>query len=177
MRTNPFKFGKIVYDKHFYNREKELRKIISTLSSGNNIALYAPRRYGKSSLIAKALNDLEKEGYVCVHFDFMSVYSQKSFIENYSRKILKSQKKSDVKTVISRFTTFVKSIKPAVSFDQSGNPEFSLAFMENMDKEESLIDVINLPEALADDHNKYIIAFDEFQEITKLNGENVEKLL
>jgi len=177
MRTNPFKFGKIVYDKHFYNREKELRKIISTLSSGNNIALYAPRRYGKSSLIAKALNDLEKEGYVCVHFDFMSVYSQKSFIENYSRKILKSQKKSDVKTVISRFTTFVKSIKPAVSFDQSGNPEFSLTFMENTDKEESLIEVINLPEALANDQNKYIIAFDEFQEITKHNGENFEKLL
>lgn len=177
MRTNPFKFGKIVYDKHFYNREKELRKIISTLSSGNNIALYAPRRYGKSSLIAKVLNNLEKEGYVCVHFDFMSVYSQKTFIENYSRKILKSQKKSDVKTVISKFTTFVKSIKPAVSFDQSGNPEFSLAFMENTDKEESLIEVINLPEALAGEHNKYIIAFDEFQEITKLNGENFEKLL
>jgi len=177
MPSNPFKFGKIVYDKHFYNREKELRKILSTLSSGNNIALYAPRRYGKSSLIAKALKELEKEGYVCVHFDFMSVYSQKTFIENYSRELLKSQKKSDVKTIISGFTAFVKNIKPSVSFDQSGNPEFSLAFMENTDKEESLIEVINLPEALANDQNKYIIAFDEFQEITKLNGENFEKLL
>jgi uncharacterized protein len=177
MPSNPFKFGKIVYDKHFYNREKELRKIISTLSSGNNIALYAPRRYGKSSLIAKALKELEKDGYICVHFDFMSVYSQKTFIENYSRELLKSQKKSDVKTIISRFTAFAKNIKPSVSFDQSGNPEFSLAFIENMDKEENLIEVINLPEALANDQNKYIIAFDEFQEITKLNGENFEKLL
>ena len=177
MPSNPFKFGKIVYDKHFYNREKELRKILSTLSSGNNIALYAPRRYGKSSLIAKALNELEKEGYVCVHFDFMSVYSQKTFIENYSRKILNSQNKSDVKNIIYKFTSFVKNIKPAVSFDQSGNPEFSLAFMENTDKKESLLEVINLPEALADDQNNYIIAFDEFQEIAKLNGENFEKML
>jgi len=177
MPSNPFKFGKIVYDKHFYNRKKELRKIISTLSSGNNIALYAPRRYGKSSLIAKALHELEKEGYICVHFDFMSVYSQKTFIEQYSRKILNSQNKSDVKNIISKFTSFVKNIKPTVSFDQAGNPQFSLAFMEKMDKEESLKEVINLPEALADDKNKYIIAFDEFQEITKLNGENFEKLL
>ena len=177
MPSNPFKFGKIVYDKHFYNRKKELRKIISTLSSGNNIALYAPRRYGKSSLIAKALNELEKEGYVCILFDFMSVYSQKTFIENYSKKILNSQHKSDVKNIISKFTAFVKNIKPAVSFDQAGNPQFSLAFMENMDKEESLEDVINLPEALAADQKKYIIAFDEFQEITKLNGENFEKLM
>lgn len=177
MPSNPFKFGKIVYDKHFYNREKELQKIKATLSSGNNIALYAPRRYGKSSLIAKVLNELEKEGYVCVHFDFMSVYSQKTFIENYSRKILNSQNKSDIKNIISKFTSFVKNIKPAVSFDQSGNPAFSLSFMENTDKVESLLEVINLPEALADDQNKYIIAFDEFQEIGKLNGENFEKIL
>lgn len=177
MPSNPFKFGKIVYDKHFYNRKKELQKIKATLSSGNNIALYAPRRYGKSSLIAKALNELEKEGYVCIHFDFMSVYSQKTFIENYSRKILNSQNKSDVKNIISKFTTFVKNIKPSVSFDQSGNPEFSLSFMENTDKEKSLLEVINLPEALADGQSNYIIAFDEFQEISKLNGENFEKML
>lgn len=177
MPSNPFKFGKIVYDKHFYNREKEVSKIKATLSSGNNIALYAPRRYGKSSLIARALSQLEIEGFTCVHFDFMSVYSQKTFIQSYAQEILKSQKKTDLKAVIAKFTSFVKNIKPSVSFDQAGNPEFSIAFLENTDKEESLKDVINLPEALASDHKKFIIAFDEFQEINKLNGENFEKLL
>lgn len=177
MPTNPFKFGNIVYDKHFYNREKELANIKATLSSGNNIALYAPRRYGKSSLIAKVLKEFEQQGYLCVHFDFMSVYSQRTFIEYYSQEILKSQKKFDLKAVISRFTSIVKNMKPSVSFDQTGNPEFSITFLENTSKEESLVDVINLPEQLAGENQKYIIAFDEFQEINKLNGENFEKLL
>lgn len=177
MPTNPFKFGKIVYGEHFYNREKELAKIKATLTSGNNVALYAPRRYGKSSLISKVLKEMEQEGYLCVHFDFMSVYSQRTFIEYYSREILKSQKRFDLKVVLSRFTSIVKNIKPSVSFDQTGNPEFSLAFLENADKEQSLVDVINLPEQLAGENQKYIIAFDEFQEMNKLNGENFEKLL
>ena len=34
-----------------------------------------------------------------------------------------------------------------------------------------------MPEKLADSSNKWIVAFDEFQEISKLNGENFEKLL
>ncbi|MCF8219506.1 MAG: ATP-binding protein [Bacteroidales bacterium] len=177
MPSNPFKFGKIVYGEHFYNRDKELAKIKATLSSGNNVALYAPRRYGKSSLVAKALEELEKEGYLCVHFDFMSVYSQKTFMEYYSKEILNSQRRFDIKAVISRFTSLVKNIKASVSFDHTGNPEFTISFIENTNKEESLIDIINLPEQLAGEDQKYIIAFDEFQEITKLNGENFEKLL
>jgi DNA polymerase III delta subunit len=64
-----------------------------------------------------------------------------------------------------------------VAFDSSGMPTFSLSWIEGKDKEQTLIDVINLPEKLAGDNSKWIIAFDEFQEITKLNGENFEKLL
>lgn len=176
-KRNPFKFGKIVSDEHFYNREDELLRITQTLSSGNNIALYAPRRYGKSSLVAKALNELRDKGFICVHFDFMSVYSQKTFIENYSKQILKSHKKSNIQKLISKFSALVQSIKASVSFDLSGNPEFLLSFTEHSNKEESLIDIINLPEALAEPKQQYVIAFDEFQEINKLNGENFEKLL
>ena len=46
---NPFKYGKIVEGEYFYDREDELLRIKSTLSGGNNLVLYAPRRYGKSS--------------------------------------------------------------------------------------------------------------------------------
>lgn len=177
MLNNPFRFGKIVYDQYFYDREEELGKVKNILSSGNNIALYAPRRYGKSSLIAKALGELQDEGFVCVHFDFMSVYSQKTFIENYSAAILKSQKKTNLQRFLSKFSSLIRNIKPSLSFDNDGNPEFSLAFLENASKEETLIDVINLPESLSGRNNKYIVAFDEFQELVKLNGENFEKLL
>lgn len=89
---NPFKYGKIVSKNFFYNRKNELKRIKDTLSGGNNLVLYVPRRYGKSSLVNKALSELEKEGFTTVYIDFMSVYSIESFIRNYSIAIMSNKK-------------------------------------------------------------------------------------
>ena len=84
---NPFKFGHIVSGDFFYDREDELLRIKQTLAGGNNITLYAPRRYGKSSLVNKVLKELDQEGYTTVYLDIMSVYSRDTFIKNYTRAI------------------------------------------------------------------------------------------
>ena len=98
-KENPFKFGSIVSGKFFYNREEELARIKHTLADGNNIALYAPRRFGKSSLVKKALKELANEGFVTVYLDFMSVYSRETFIKNYSKKIADNRTTSLENTV------------------------------------------------------------------------------
>jgi len=175
-KTNPFKFGSIVSGDYFYNREEDLLRIKQTLSGGNNITLFAPRRYGKSSLVKKALGELEKEEYITVYIDFMSVYSQETFITNYSRAIAHSQK-SSLENTVKKIAKYISGIVPSVSFDSSGTPSFSLSWIEGRDKEQTLTDVINLPQKLSSNGKKWIIAFDEFQEVTKLNGDNFEKLL
>jgi len=63
-KTNPFKFGSIVSGDYFYNREEDLLRIKQTLSGGNNITLFAPRRYGKSSLVKKHLENLKRKGII-----------------------------------------------------------------------------------------------------------------
>ncbi|MCK4921992.1 MAG: ATP-binding protein [Bacteroidales bacterium] len=175
-KTNPFKFGNIVSGDFFYNREDELLRIKQTLAGGNNVTLYAPRRYGKSSLVNKALNELEKEGFTTIYLDIMSVYSRDTFIKNYTRAIANKEISSIEKTVL-KIAKFISGIVPSVSFDSFGMPTFSISWIEGKDKEQTLLDVINLPEKLSSNKDKWIIAFDEFQEITKLNGENFEKLL
>ena len=175
-KTNPFKFGSIVSGDYFYNREDELLRIKQTLRGGNNITLYAPRRYGKSSLVNKALNELEKEGFITVYIDFMSVYSRDTFIKKYSSAITSSEPASIEKTV-SKISQLISGIVPSVSFDPAGIPSFSFSWIEGQNKEKTLADVIDLPQKLSSDKKKWIIAFDEFQEVTKLNGENFEKLL
>lgn len=174
--TNPFKFGSVVSGDYFYNREEDLLRIKQTLAGGNNITLFAPRRFGKSSLVKKALGELEKDGYNTVYLDLMSVYSQETFITNYSRAIANSQKAS-LEDTVKKIAQFISGIIPSVSFDSSGSPSFSLSWIEDRDKEQTLTDVINLPQKLSSDSKKWIIAFDEFQEVTKLNGDNFEKLL
>ncbi len=173
---NPFKFGNIVYGEYFYNREDELLRIKRVLGDGNNITLYAPRRYGKTSLVKKALAELENEGFKTVYLDFMKVYSREKFIENYTSEIVNKSTLS-IDSMIAKVAKFVSGIVPSINFDNSGNPNFSLAYIQGQNTETTLIDAINLPEKLASGNQKWIVAFDEFQEITNLNGDSFEKIL
>lgn len=175
MSINPFKFGSIVSGDYFYNREEEILRIKQTLSGGNNLTLYAPRRFGKSSLVVKALKELEQEGFTTIYLDMMSVYSQETFIKRYTQAIAKEQR--SIEGFIKKFARLVTGIVPSVSFDSMGNPSFSVSWVEGKDKTQTLNDVFDLPEKLSAPDKKWIVAFDEFQEITKLNGETLEKQL
>lgn len=172
---NPFKYGTVVEEPFFIDRRDELKQIIETLKGGNNIVLYAPRRYGKTSLVIKAMNELEKDGYRCIYLDFMTIYSRESFIETYSKAILSRQ--SQWKKALKTFSDFVKGIKPLLSFDANGNPEFSIDFIETKISNLTLESVIDLPEKLTDTKHPIIIIMDEFQDIQKLNGEKFENIL
>ena len=173
---NPFLYGGIVKGEYFYNRVEEIKYIAETLSGGNNFILYAPRRYGKSSLVQKMLLLLEEQGYTTLYFDFMSIYSLEKFIEEYSKQIL-SKRKWTAEQSLKKFSQFVHGLSPSVSFDNFGNPVFSIAYHSDVNTDSTLADVINLPEKLASGDKRWIIAFDEFQEIEKLNGDSFEKML
>lgn len=172
---NPFVYGTVVKEPNFFDRKEELRRIVETLSGGNNLVLYAPRRYGKTSLVMKAMESLASLGFVCIYFDFMSVYSRESFVEVFTKAILSKQ--SNVDRALEAIAKFVKSIKPKLSLDQNGLPEFSIEFIEHKISDKTIDAVIDLPEKLSEKKKRYIIIMDEFQDIGKLNGENFEKLL
>jgi uncharacterized protein len=172
---NPFSYGSIVKGPYFYNRRLECERIVSTLSGGNNLVLFAPRRFGKTSLVFRAIEELEKLNFICIYFDFMPVYSRESFIEAYSKALLAKQ--NNLQRAVKSMASWVKGIRPKIVFDQSGKPEFQMEFNEDIISEKTLEDIIDLPEKLASEKKRFVIIFDEFQEINKLNGENFEKLL
>ena len=49
----PFHFGTVVSGDLFYDREADARNLHDLVAGGQNVVLYAPRRYGKSSLVLK----------------------------------------------------------------------------------------------------------------------------
>lgn len=172
---NPFKYGSIVKEPYFFDRKEEKDRIINIISGGNNIVLYSPRRYGKTSLIMNVIDDLKNKNFTCIYIDLMKIFSRESFIENYTRAILSQQ--SYAKTVIEKFVKFVRGIRPIIIFDEQGRVNFSLDYLGNKILDRTLEDIIDLPSKYASKNNRYIIVMDEFQDITKLNGENFEKLL
>ncbi len=171
---NPFKFGTIVRGEQFYDRESESKKIMDTLVSGNNVVLFAPRRFGKTSLTFKVIDLLEKKGCICIYLDMLPVFSIQSFLKLYVDAIQKQQKSLD--KLVQFITNTIKHIRPKITFSQDGKPELGIDIIENPVSVETISEILDLPERLGS-KKKVIVIFDEFQEITKLNSYGLENLL
>ena len=172
---NPFSYGTIVKANNFYDRKKECTKIVNTLSGGNNMVLYAPSRFGKTSLIFKVIEELEQSGFVCIYFDFMPVFSPESFVRLYTKSI--STKQSNLNKLAKIFASITKNIRPILTFGQDGTPEFSIDFANTEVDETIVSQLLDMPEHVAGKNKRVIIFFDEFQEVEKLKNINFEALL
>jgi hypothetical protein len=167
---NPFIFGDVVKGEYFTNRENETKEIKLDLSSGQNILLFSPRRYGKTSLILKVLDELKKEDFITVYVDLFRITSISTFIKIYTAAITKA-----TATKLDEAVQFLKdhfpTIIPKVVIKGNEPYEFELDF-ETTKKEldKVLDDLYDLPQKIAAKRRKQIIVvFDEFQEITTLN--------
>ena len=82
---NPFKYGREVSGRQFYDRHEAFNSLYSKLAGGSaNVVMYAPRRYGKTSLVKKVLARFSGEGVPCVYFDLNRVESLERFCEAYA---------------------------------------------------------------------------------------------
>lgn len=172
---NPFSYGTIVRGEHFYDRKEECERLVSTLSNGNNVVLFAPRRYGKTSLVFRVIEQLEKQGFSCIYFDFLPVYSLETFVDQYIRAIEKNQ--TNLQKLVQSISMLVKNIRPKLTFDSLGNPELGIELAETTVSVDTAAQVLDLPEKMAQSGKKTIVIFDEFQDITKLKKYSFENLL
>ena len=64
---NPFEYGKEVRGYQFYDRRESCEELSSYLRDGStNVVFYAPRRYGKTSMVVRVLEKLKAEGFDCL---------------------------------------------------------------------------------------------------------------
>jgi AAA+ ATPase superfamily predicted ATPase len=173
---NPFSYGTIVNGNNFYDRKEECARIEKTLAGGNNLVLYAPRRFGKTSLVFKAIEELEAQGFICIYFDFMPVFSPESFVRLYAKAL--ATKQTNLQKFAQTFASIVKNIRPILGFGADGSPEFSIDFAGLSVDETIISQLLDVPEKLANVTKKRVIVFfDEFQEVEKLSNINFEGLL
>jgi hypothetical protein len=172
---NPFSYGSIVKDDQFYDRKEECARIVKTLSGGNNLVMYAPRRFGKTSLAFKAIKELETKGFICIYFDFMPVFSPESFVRLYSKAL--SARQTDLEKFVRTFASLVKSVRPLLGFGTEGRPEFSIDFAGATVDETVVSQLLDVPGKMAGGKRRIILFFDEFQEVEKLSSIHFEDLL
>ncbi|MCX6584011.1 MAG: ATP-binding protein [Candidatus Aminicenantes bacterium] len=171
---NPFKYGTVVADRYFIDREKEIAQIKDDLLNGINIILYAPRRFGKTSLVMQILSDLKESRVKTVYLDLFQVYSLESFIRLYASKVMEASGFS-MKKAIKSLKSCIRGVIPSMGLDDDGKPVLSFSYDSKIPKEYSLLDVLDLPKKLKGKNERWVIVFDEFQEINRLDGEMIEK--
>ena len=171
---NPFNYISIAEGDNFYDRVEETQRIVHTLQGGNNIVLFAPRRYGKTSLVFRAMQKLEEQGISCVYFDLLPIYSLESFAELYIKALY--QKQSSLERFIQMISS-LKNIRPKMTFDEFGKPKFGIEFVEPKVTTATIADLLEIPEKMAQDGKRIVVVMDEFQEIRKLSKFGLEALI
>src|SRR6478735_9132930 len=77
--VNPFLFGVLALDDTFADREAEIAELAADIRNGQDVVVFAPRRYGKSSLIWAAARSLAKDGVLVAHVDLMTTPNKPRF--------------------------------------------------------------------------------------------------
>ena len=76
VQINPFIYSHPVEPEDVIDRDGETRKLLADAVGGHFVRLYAPRKYGKTSLLRRALRDGEREeGLIPVLVDLYRVVS------------------------------------------------------------------------------------------------------
>ena len=80
--ANPFRYGQAVSGAQYYDRDAVGESLYRAIAGGaSNVVLYAPRRYGKTSLVKKIISRWSEDGFTCLYFDMMKIDSAERFCE------------------------------------------------------------------------------------------------
>lgn len=85
---SPFQYGTLVDKESFVNRVEERKQLKELLGSGINVMLISPRRWGKSSLVKVAMDELTQEDkHIRVCFiDAFSIKTEAEFYRVFARR-------------------------------------------------------------------------------------------
>jgi len=169
---NPFRYGQLALDDAFTDRERETHELGRDLWNGQNVVLFAPRRYGKSSLVWHVAQALLARGMRVGHVDLLATPSKEKLAEKLAATIYE-----DIAPSLTRARERVTSlfgglrISPSVTFEPGGGISLSFATGHaSQDVDATLERLFELPAQLAAEHRlRVAVVFDEFQEIVELD--------
>lgn len=156
---NPFKFGTLVDGEFFTDRVTELESIQRMLDSENHLVLISPRRFGKSSLVAKAV---KASGRPSISLNMQNMLSIEDFASKILRELFRLYPLERIRHLMTHFR-----IAPMVSTNPITNG-IDVSFQPVINGIVLLEDAMALLEKVSTENKKLIVVFDEFQEIMNI---------
>ena len=169
---NPFRYGALALDEAFTDREDELAELTADVRNGQDVVVFAPRRYGKSSLIWRASQSLIAEGVLVGHVDLMTTPTKGRLAEKLARTI-----HEDIASPLYRARERLRifrglRIAPVITVSpDDGSPSFSFDVAHRPEDVDATLErLLQLPGMLAAERGRRVaIVLDEFQEIVEID--------
>jgi uncharacterized protein len=163
--VNPFVYSRPISPEEILDRDAETHDLLKSAVGGHYVRLYAPRKYGKTSLLKRALRDgEEQEGLIPVLVDLYRVNSIADVTIRFERayaKHLKGSLRAKVEELLQRtglgLSLGVYGISAKIHVDPKTEPLAALHAL------------LDLPTKLEQSGGyRAYIALDEFQDVTKI---------
>ena len=167
VEENPFEFGFEAQGDFAVDPDQEMFKIRQLLAGLNHLALVSPRRFGKTSLVRKAVMET---GHPAVFVNLQMATTEAELAAMLLKAFLGIHPVGRFRADFKRFrakpdlTYNIEANAMEVSFDASGRGSAALE------------DVLNVMDAQSDPDNRLIVVFDGFQEISEFEP-GTDKLL
>jgi hypothetical protein len=171
--VNPFQFGALALDEAFTDREGEIAELRADVRSGQDVVVFAPRRYGKSSLVWRATQELARDRVLVASVDLMTTPTPAKLAEKLARAI-HDDIASPLLRARERLRIFADlKVSPTITVDaQTGAPSFSFAVTERREDIDATIErLLELPAQLGADRKRQVaLVLDEFQEVMDIDA-------
>lgn len=172
---NPFIIKSYQSKDLFCDREEELQLMLRNCINQSDMTLISQRRMGKTGLILRLFDELHTTR-PDIHTIYLDIFASRN-IDDFIKLLAEATMKSfQPKTTIGdRFISFIKSLRPQLSFDNiTGEPQLQIAYQTIHEKEYTLR---GLFEFLDSQEVPVLLAIDEFQQIRDYPEQNMEALL
>ena len=163
--VNPFVYSRPISPEEIVDRDDETEQLLKNAVGGHYVRLYAPRKYGKTSLLRRALTDGEKrEGLVPVLVDLYGVVSLADVAVRFERAYAKELRGA----IRGRIEEFLQRTGLGLSLGAFGISA-RLQLEPKTDPLPALHALLDLPLRLEEAGGyRAFIALDEFQDIGKV---------
>ncbi|MFL5871345.1 MAG: AAA family ATPase [Solirubrobacterales bacterium] len=171
---NPFRYGALALDEAFANRERELAELVADVRNGQDVVIFAPRRYGKSSLVWRAVSELGARRVLVAEVDLMTTPTKQKLAEKLATSIYEN-----VASVIERARERALApfralrVQPTITVDTDGTLSFSFELgRRRADIDATLERLLELPAELGAGRRRQVaLVLDEFQEVVEIDPE------
>lgn len=174
---NPFKFGGIVRGPFFADRKQELDELSREMINLSRIFLISPRRYGKTCLLFNLMDKLDEIGIASAYIDLNAYPGLGNLAEAYTHRTTKALETNTDKLI--KIFSSLRLLRPKISVGLNGSMSAGVEVaVQEKASLSALIEGMNNANRLAAQQNrKLVVIIDEFSDLTKFNGQGLEKAL